>query len=69
MAESINTENKMWLSPTDLEVEFGFSKSTQAKLRMKSNRNGLSIPFSKTGKYIRYSRARIYEWLEAHQVQ
>lgn len=57
-----------WLSPDDLEVIYGFSKSAQAKMRMASNSS--TIPFSKIGgKYIRYDRIEIDKWLEAHQVQ
>ena len=63
-----NLEYKRWLSPSDLEVEFGFSKSTQAKMRMTSNSS--TIPFSKIGgKFIRYDRIEIDKWLESHQVQ
>ncbi len=61
-----NTENvlqKRWLSPTELEDEFGFSKSTQAKYRMDRK-----IPFSKLGKYIRYDRNEIDVWLEEAKV-
>jgi hypothetical protein len=59
---------KRWLSPDDLEVEYGFSKSTQAKMRMASNSS--NIPFSKVGgKYIRYDRCLLDKWLEEHQVQ
>ena len=59
---------KRWLSPSDLESEYGFSKSTQAKMRMASN--GSTIPFSKiNGKYIRYDRVAIDKWIEQHQVQ
>ena len=59
--------HKRWLSPEDLELEYGFSKSTQAKMRMiKSNS---TIPFSKIGgKYIRYDRVAIDKWLEEHKV-
>lgn len=60
--------NNPWLTPSDLEAEYGFSKSWQSKARMASNPS--SIPFSKIGgKYIRYSRTLIDQWLEAHQVQ
>lgn len=63
-----NLENKRWLSPSDLENEFGFSKSSQAKMRMKSSSS--TMPFSKvSGKYIRYDRNAIDRWLEEHQVQ
>jgi predicted DNA-binding transcriptional regulator AlpA len=59
---------KRWLSPNDLEIEFGFSKSAQAKMRMASNVS--TLPFSKIGgKYIRYDRIEIDKWLENHQVQ
>lgn len=59
---------KRWLLPSELEAEYGFSKSTQAKMRMASNSS--TIPFSKIGgKYIRYDRLAIDKWLEEHQVQ
>lgn len=59
---------KRWLSPDDLEQEYGFSKSSQAKMRMASSNS--TIPFSKiNGKYIRYDRLLIDQWLEDHQVQ
>ena len=55
---------KRWLNPSELFEEYGFSKSTQAKMRMK----GL-MPFSKIGsKYIRYDRVAIDKWLEEHQI-
>jgi len=57
MSKTINTQ-KRWLSPADLQVEYGFSKSWQGKARMTSNPS--SIPFSKIGgKYIRYDRIAI----------
>ena len=59
---------KRWLSPDDLEEEYGFSKSTQSKMRMQSSSS--TIPFSKVGgKYIRYDRVAIDKWLEEHQVR
>ncbi len=61
-----NTEHvlqKRWLSPTELENEFGFSRSTQAKYRMDRK-----IPFNKLGKYIRYDRYEIDAWLEDAKV-
>ena len=62
-----NTENvlqKRWLNPTELEEEFGFSKSNQAKYRMDRK-----IPFSKLGKYIRYDRIEIKRWLEDNKME
>lgn len=60
--------SKRWLSPSDLESEYGFSKSWQAKARMSSN--ACSIPFCKIGgKYVRYDRYEIDAWIACHHVQ
>lgn len=65
---AVNLVNKRWLSPSELAAEYGFSESTQAKMRMVNNSS--KIPFSKIGgKFIRYDRAAIDKWLEDHQVQ
>ncbi len=58
-----NNVKKEWLTPLDLEREFDLKVSLQAKLRMRKD-----IPFSKVGKTIRYSRTRIYKWLEDAEV-
>lgn len=59
---------KRWLSPSDLEEEYGFSKSSQSKMRMQNSNS--TIPFSKVGgKYIRYDRVAIDKWLEEHCVR
>lgn len=66
-AEIYAKARKRWLSPDDLASEYGFSKSTQAKMRMASNSS--TIPFSKiNGKYIRYDRIAIDKWLEEHNI-
>jgi predicted DNA-binding transcriptional regulator AlpA len=63
-----NQNQKRWLSPDELEAEYGFSTSVQAKMRMASNRS--TLPYSKVGgKFIRYDRVAINKWLEDHQVQ
>ena len=72
MVEKLNLETresvlKRWLNPSELEAEFGFSKSTQAKMRMASNSS--TLPFSKIGNYIRYDRIAINKWLEEHIVK
>ena len=54
---------KEWLDPTELENEFHFSRSTQAKMRMNS-----LIPYHKIGKYVRYKRSEINKWLDAAKV-
>ena len=59
---------KRWMSPKELALEYGFSKSTQAKMRMANNSS--TIPFSKIGgKYIRYDRVAIDKWLENNAVK
>lgn len=60
--------NKRWLDPVEFAEAYGFSTSTQAKMRMASNRS--TLPYSKIGgKFIRYDRVAIDKWLEDHQVQ
>lgn len=59
--------SKRWLTPDDLKTEYGFSKSTQAKMRMSMSK--CKIPFYKiTNKYIRYNRMEIDQWIEKHKV-
>lgn len=45
---------KEWLSPKELELEFGIKISTQNKMRMAKK-----LPYSKLGKFVRYSRTKI----------
>ncbi len=61
----VNNANKMtmWLNPHELEVQYGISRSTQAKMRM--NR---VIPFHKVGKYIRYKREDIDQMFQDAKV-
>ena len=55
------------VTPKELEEEYCFSKSVQAKMRMLSSKK--KIPFSKVGsKFIRYDRFEIDKWLEIHKV-
>lgn len=58
---------KRWLNSSELEVEYGFSKSWQSKARMVGN--GSSLPFVKVGKFIKYDRFAIDTWLENHAVR
>lgn len=63
-----STTNKRWLNPSELEAEYGFSKSSQSKMRMRKSNS--TIPFSKIGrKYIRYDRVAIDKWLEEHSIR
>ena len=47
-----------WMSPHDLDKEFGIKISTQNKMRMEKR-----LPFSKFGKKVFYSRAKINQLL------
>jgi len=55
---------KEWLTPKEVNKEFGFSTSTLAKWRM----DNLNLPFSKMGKYIKYKRSDIEYFLESNKV-
>lgn len=55
--------NKCWLSPAEYKGEYGFSKSTQSKMRMASNSSALS--FSRVDTHLH----EIDHWLENHQIQ
>ena len=50
---------KEWLSPLEFEEEFGIKISTQNKMRMKK-----TLPYSKIGKFVRYSRTKINQMFE-----
>ena len=58
-----NAVAKEWLSPEELEAEYGISIHAQNRLRM--NRK---IPYSKIGKYVRYNRKEIDKWLKEHEI-
>ena len=58
-----NNVKKEWLTPLDLEREFDLKVSLQAKLRMRK-----TIPYSRVGRTIRYSRTKINKWLENAEV-
>jgi len=54
---------KEWINPQELREEFGFSIPTQDRMRRERN-----IPYSKVGRNIRYSRTKLNEWLQNHEV-
>jgi len=60
-----NVNDKRWLTPEELEIEYGLKEDTISKYRMAKK-----IPFSKIGtKLIRYDRTKIDQWLEYHEVE
>jgi len=54
-------KQKDWLTPEDLEAEFGIKATTQANMRSEKR-----IPYSKIGNFIFYSRKKLYKWFEEH---
>lgn len=62
--QDVILEKRDWLSPVEVNKEFGFSVSTLAKWRM-SNKH---LKYSKMGKYIKYHRQTIIDYLEAHTI-
>ena len=59
-----NEKQNRWLTPNDLEKEYGFKESTMSKYRMNKK-----ISFTKIGsKFIRYDRYKIDKWLEINEV-
>lgn len=59
----IPSTDQRWLSISDFTTLFGFSKSTQQRLR-KHN----SLPYSKVRNAIRYDRFKIDEFFSDHEV-
>lgn len=59
--------NDSWLTPEQLQDQYGISRTQQAKLRMRRNyKDGATkypIPFVKIGKRILYPKADIEKWL------
>lgn len=59
--------NDSWLTPEQLQDQYGISRTQQAKLRMRRNyKDGATkypIPFVKIGKRILYLKADIEKWL------
>lgn len=60
----MENRKKDWLTPKEVKQEFGLSISTLAKWRMQN----LHLSFSKIGKYIKYKRADIEAFFNAHVI-
>ena len=67
--------NADWMTPDDLEFEYGISIPLQTRLRMKKNYTSEAslkfapIPFVKVGKLILYRRDDIDKWLETNTIK
>jgi len=65
MAEAIREMvKKEWLTPEELQEEYGISIHAQNRMRMERR-----IPYSKIGKFVRYKRSEIEKWLEDHKIE
>jgi len=65
MAEVIkDMVKKEWLTPDELQEEYGISIHAQNRMRMERK-----IPYSKIGKHVRYKRSDIEKWLEEHKIE
>ena len=62
---TIQTSNKDWLNPKEVNQDYGLSVSTLAKWRM----NRLHIKYSKVGKYIKYKREDIEAFLNGNVIE
>ncbi|RKX82590.1 MAG: DNA-binding protein [Spirochaetes bacterium] len=63
LIQAVKTATKEWLTPSELQEEFGISTSTQAKMRVSR-----AIPYHKISKYVRYKRADINAWFDSAKV-
>lgn len=54
-----------WLSPRQVHNRYGFSISNLAKWRMED----INLPYSRMGKYIRYSDADIEAFILSNKVE
>ena len=62
--KEIQIQSTEWLTPKQLEAEFGITIGAQNKMRLRKNyKNEQSIPFAKVGKRILYLRSDINAWL------
>lgn len=64
--KDIEIQNAEWLTPKQLEAEFGITIGVQNKMRLRKNyekENSTNIPFTKVGKRILYLRSDINAWL------
>lgn len=59
--------SSQWLDSKQLEEEYGFGLSWQAKRRMQKDK--MNFPYYKVGGCIRYKRSEIDQWIEDHKMR
>ena len=52
------------MTPEELEKELGITISAQTRMRAERK-----IPFYKIGKFIKYNKQEISEWIKSHKVE
>ncbi len=62
-SKGVKFKDKRWLRPIELEEYTGWSRSWQAKARMKSK-----LPYKKLSKFVIYDRYEIDALIEEHTV-
>ena len=55
---------ELWMTPEELEKELGITISAQTRMRAERK-----IPFYKIGKFIKYNKQEINEWILSHKVE
>lgn len=65
--KEISLKNEAWMTPKELEAEYGITEGAQYKLRMNKNyEDGVCnnpVPFVRVGKRVLYYKADIENWL------
>ena len=52
-----------WISPQEFQEQYGIKKSTQNKMRAAK-----TLPYSKVGNFVRYSRTKVNKMFEDAEV-
>jgi excisionase family DNA binding protein len=55
---------KKYITPNEVFLLYGFSRDNQARLRMERK-----IPYHKMGRYVRYNRDELDNWIKNNKVE
>ncbi|MCI6694735.1 MAG: helix-turn-helix domain-containing protein [Campylobacter sp.] len=65
--KEISLQNEAWMTPKELEAQYGITEGAQYKLRMNKNYEVSAcnnpIPFVRVGKRVLYYKSDIENWL------
>lgn len=69
--KEISLKNEAWMTPKELEAQYGITEGAQYKLRMNKNYEDSAcncpIPFVRVGKRVLYYKSDIENWLLAQR--